>query len=302
LKKTSKKNSKGSIKPAKDSRNNAQNPKEVQQEPVQQEQSVDIEKSENTIEHNTATIFLTGESPLVEQYAEVCASHHYSVKLQWNIPPQKENKFLSPQISIADNILSSACVALELTNIDRDTKRNNLQKLDSILPDTTLILSSSITVSATEQASWISRKHRLIGFAALPSFVEKSLVEVAPTIYSPKETMEIVSRFFTTLGKNIEIVQDRVGLVLPRIICQIINEAAFAITEDIASPQDIDIAMKLGGRFPLGPIEWIEKIGVKQVYAILDALYRDLQEERYRIAPILKQMALTGSWWTKDET
>jgi 3-hydroxybutyryl-CoA dehydrogenase len=127
--------------------------------------------------------------------------------------------------------------------------------------------------------------------------IEKSLVEVAPTIYSPKETLEAVSRFFLSVKKEIEIVQDRVGIVMPRILCQIINEAAFTITEDIAQPQDIDMVMKLGVNFPYGPIEWAEKIGVNQVYAVLKALHDDLQEERYRIAPILKQMSFTGDWW-----
>ena len=86
-------------------------------------------------------------------------------------------------------------------------------------------------------------------------------------------------------------------MVLPRILCQVINEAAFALIEEIATPQDIDKTLKLGARFPLGPIEWAEQIGLKQVYAVLAALQADLQEERYRIAPLLKQMAVTGEWW-----
>lgn len=181
-------------------------------------------------------------------------------------------------------------------------KRKNIEKLDRVLADTAPILSTSITITATEQASWISGKHRLVGIAALPTFIEKPLVEVAPTIYSPKETVEAVSRFFLAIGKNIEIVQDRIGMVLPRILCQVINEAAFAITEDIATPQDIDRALKLGAHFPLGPMEWAEQIGLKQVYAVLMALYADLQEERYRIAPLLKQMTITGEWWKQTST
>jgi len=95
------------------------------------------------------------------------------------------------------------------------------------------------------------------------------------------------------MGKEIELVQDRIGMVLPRMLCRIINEAAFAITEDIASPQDIDTALKLGVNFPSGPFELAEQIGLKQVYAVLTALYNDVQEERYRISPLLKQLAMT---------
>jgi 3-hydroxybutyryl-CoA dehydrogenase len=80
----------------------------------------------------------------------------------------------------------------------------------------------------------------------------------------------------------------------------VINEAAFAITEDIASPKDIDTVLKLGAQFPLGPIEWAERIGIQQVYSVLTALYTDLHEERYRIAPLLKQIAATGVWWSES--
>jgi len=84
---------------------------------------------------------------------------------------------------------------------------------------------------------------------------------------------------------------------LPRILCQIINEAMFAVQQDVAVPKDVDMAMKLGMNFPSGPIEWGEKIGFKQVYAVLDALHADLGEERYRICPLLKDIAVTGKFW-----
>ena len=88
-------------------------------------------------------------------------------------------------------------------------------------------------------------------------------------------------------------------MVFPRIVCQIINEAAFALQEEIASPQDIDLAMKLGANYPLGPIEWADRIGMQQVYAVLSALHRDLGADRYRISPLLRQMALSGTWWKR---
>ena len=125
-------------------------------------------------------------------------------------------------------------------------------------------------------------------------------MEVAPTVHSPKETLEVVRRFFNSVGKEIELVQDRVGMVLPRVLCQIINEAVFALQEDVASPQDIDTAMKLGLNYPLGPIEWADRIGFRHVYAVLAALENDLKEDRYRVAPLLKQMAQAGEWWKQS--
>jgi 3-hydroxybutyryl-CoA dehydrogenase len=265
-------------------------------------QKVEVPSSQGIYNSNKALVYLVGEDPMVEQYAELCIAHGYNVCASWNKPfPEKQN-ILSSGIKISSTVPENTSVAIELTNIDILSKKKNIERLAKALPETAPILSSSITVTATEQSAWIVGKHRLVGIAALPTFIDKSLVEVAPTIYTPMETLEVVSRFFLTIGKEIEIVQDRIGMVLPRILCQVINEAAFAINEDIAAPDDIDKALTLGMHFPRGPIEWAEQIGLDQVYAVLTALHTDLQDERYRIAPILKQMALTGVWWKQLTT
>jgi 3-hydroxybutyryl-CoA dehydrogenase len=240
-----------------------------------------------------ALIFITGESPMVEQYAEVCSAHGYDVSISWNERLKQKPEFHSGSIKITNTIPANTSLAIELTNIDPAAKRKNIERFDAALAETAPILSSSITVTATEQSSWISGKHRLVGIAALPTLIQKSLIEISPTIYSPKETLEVTKHFYQSIGKEIEIVQDRIGMVLPRMLCCIINEAAFAITEDIATPQDIDTALKLGVNFPFGPFAWAEQIGWKQVYAVLTALHTDLQEERYRVAPLLRQMAIT---------
>jgi len=240
-----------------------------------------------------ARIFIIGESPMVEQYAVLCAQHGYDVYISWNQKPTQKPEFKCDGIKITNIIPKNTSLVIELTNIDFLAKKKNLERFDKVLADTAPILSSSITLTATEQSSWILGRHRLVGISALPTLIQKPLVEIAPTIYSPKETLEVAKLFFQSIGKEIEIVQDRIGMVLPRMLCRIINEAAFAITEDIALPQDIDKVLKLGVNFSLGPIEWAEQIGLKQVYAVLKALHTDLQEERYRISPLLKQMAFT---------
>jgi 3-hydroxybutyryl-CoA dehydrogenase len=245
----------------------------------------------------TSQIFILGESPLVEEYAELCGKRGYSVLVALNNPQKNKTRFESKNIKTSMAIAATVSIGLELTNTDRQAKKKNLERLDKALPPTAPILSSSITVSATEQSSWITQKHRLVGIGAFPTFIDKPLVEVAPTVYSPKETLEVVNRFYASLGKEIELIQDRIGMVLPRILCQLINESVFALQEDVAAPRDIDTAMKLGANYPKGPFEWAETIGVRQVYAVLNAIQQDLNEDRYRISPLLKQMAVTGEWW-----
>ncbi|MEK6754786.1 MAG: 3-hydroxyacyl-CoA dehydrogenase family protein [Bacteroidota bacterium] len=242
-------------------------------------------------------VYIVGESPMVEEYAELCGIHGFEVFVEWNEQPAAFPTFTAQTIKRARTIPSEISLALELTNTDLDRKRKNIQNLDRALPPTSAIVSSSVTVTATEQSTWAKYRNRLVGVSALPTLIQKPLVEVAPTVFSPKETIEVIQRFFHSLGKELALVQDRIGLVLPRILCQLINEASFALQEQIATPQDLDTAMKLGTGFPLGPIEWADKIGMKQVYAVLSALQRDLQEDRYRISPLLAQLAQGGTWW-----
>ncbi|MBA3648553.1 MAG: hypothetical protein H0W62_08385 [Chitinophagales bacterium] len=83
-------------------------------------------------------------------------------------------------------------------------------------------------------------------------------------------------------------VEDRVGMVTPRVIMMIINEACFTLQEGTASKEDIDKAMKLGTNYPFGPFEWCDRIGIKQVYETLEAIWNDTHDERYKICPLLK--------------
>ena len=244
-----------------------------------------------------ATVYIIGDAQVAMEYVSLCTSHGYVTVYDWNEPPANAPAFDVKSARRSAQIPRNVSFALELTNIDLHRKRKNLELLDRTLPATTAIASTSLTISATEQSSWVRHKSRLVGCCALPSLGERPLVEIAPTVFSPTETLQVVQRFFHSVGKEIELVQDRVGMVLPRILCQIINEAVFALQEEIAAPQDIDMAMKLGAKYPAGPVEWADRIGMQQVYAVLLALQRDLGEERYRVAPLLRQMAVSATWW-----
>ncbi|MBF8294086.1 MAG: 3-hydroxybutyryl-CoA dehydrogenase [Bacteroidetes bacterium] len=243
------------------------------------------------------TVYIIGDGPIVAEYVSLCSSHGFSTVFDFNTPPETVPSFDSGLVRKSAQIPRDAAFALELTNVDLERKRRNIEMLDRVLPATTAIASSSVTIAATEQASWIKHKYRLVGCCALPTLGQRPLIEIAPTVFSPAGTVQVVQRFFQSLGKEIELVQDRVGMVFPRILCGIINEAAFALQDEIASPRDIDTAMQLGASWPVGPIVMADRIGLEQVYAVLAALHNDLGEDRYRVAPLLKQMAVSGTWW-----
>ncbi len=126
---------------------------------------------------------------------------------------------------------------------------------------------------------------------ALPSLEEATLVELAHWPAATAADGEAAEAYFRSMGKHVEWVGETPGLVLGRIICQVINEAHFAVGEGVATPEDVDTAMRLGFNHPRGPFEWAAAIGPARVVSVLDALRSELGEERYRAAPSLRRAA-----------
>jgi 3-hydroxybutyryl-CoA dehydrogenase len=131
----------------------------------------------------------------------------------------------------------------------------------------------------------------LFGMNGLPSFINRSLFEVSVLNDTNKG---ILNECMEKLNWKYTLVEDRVGMVTPRVIFMIINEACYTLQEGTASMQDIDTSMKLGTNYPFGPFEWSDKVGIKHVYETLEALYKDTKEERYKICPLLKTKYLKG--------
>jgi 3-hydroxybutyryl-CoA dehydrogenase len=133
-----------------------------------------------------------------------------------------------------------------------------------------------------------------VGFHALPPLDGSALVELTRSATTTAVAAERAEAFFAAIGRHVAWVGDAPGLVLGRIVCQLVNEACFAVTEDVGTPEDIDDGMVLGLNHPRGPFAWLEAIGPIHVLAILDALRIELGEERYRAAPMLRRLAIEG--------
>jgi len=133
-----------------------------------------------------------------------------------------------------------------------------------------------------------------VGFHALPPFAQSNLVELCRGLDSTESAADRAEQFFGTLGKHTAWVGDAPGLVLGRIVCQVANEAAFALGEGLGSAADIDSGMTLGLNYPHGILDWADEIGLDHVLAVLDALAQERSEERYRAAPLLRRLVWSG--------
>jgi 3-hydroxybutyryl-CoA dehydrogenase len=130
-----------------------------------------------------------------------------------------------------------------------------------------------------------------VGFHLLPPLDHVKLVELTRLPTTPDETCTELEGFFRALGLEPEWVGDAPGLVLGRIVCQLVNEAAFAIGEGVGSDSDVDAGLKLGLNHPRGPVEWGRRIGLDHVLATVDGLWEELHDPRYRAAPLLRRAA-----------
>ena len=132
------------------------------------------------------------------------------------------------------------------------------------------------------------------GFHALPPLATGGLVELTRTTGTSAHSAERAERFFGSLGLHTAWVGDAPGLVLGRIVCQLVNEAAFAVGEGVGSADDVDAGMVLGLNHPRGPLAWGDEIGLDHVLTVLDALQAERGDPAYRPAPLLRELVLTG--------
>jgi 3-hydroxybutyryl-CoA dehydrogenase len=138
-------------------------------------------------------------------------------------------------------------------------------------------------VSTTQGSSLV-----VFGFNGLPTFVHRPTLEVCLFNKGHDGQLRDICK---QLGTAYEVVDDIAGMITPRIVCMIINEAYCAIEDGTATAGDIDIAMKLGTNYPLGPVEWSKKIGLRNVVDVLDAARRHSGSERYRVCELLREEA-----------
>jgi 3-hydroxybutyryl-CoA dehydrogenase len=175
--------------------------------------------------------------------------------------------------------------------IDAVTGRSPLEAEPTIDDPETLVLALCVDGSLAE----LDTRGGAVGFHALPPLAESQLIEMTRSSETRERDAGRAEQFFRSLGKHVEWVGDAPGLVLGRVVCQLVNEAAFAVSEGVGSPEDVDVAMRAGYNFPRGPLEWADQIEIDHVLSTLDSLYEELKEERYRAAPLLRRMVAEGA-------
>jgi 3-hydroxybutyryl-CoA dehydrogenase len=197
---------------------------------------------------------------------------------------------LSGKAEFTDTLNNETDVIFETTNFPKETKLKNLAAIEEKSNNLIPVFTSSLCIPVSEQSAACKYPARLVGIGLYNTFSKAKRIEIAPSKITDEGILKNAEKFLTDSGINYSIVPDRVGMIFPRIVSMIINEAAQVYSEQVASKEDIDTAMKLGTNYPSGPLEWADRLGVELVYEILSALQRDFGEDRYRPHPVLKEM------------
>ncbi len=195
---------------------------------------------------------------------------------------------------LADAV-AGAELLVDATTWPLERKREVITQLDELAPEVP-IAAIALTASTTEIGSWSLTPERICGFGYLPPLGDAKILEIAPGLRTCDAARQTTERLVAALDREAAVVADGAGLVGPRIVSLIINEAAYALMEGVASAQDIDAGVRLGANYPHGPLEWADQIGIDLVYAIIKAMQDEFGEDRYRPAPLLRKMVLAG--WT----
>lgn len=186
--------------------------------------------------------------------------------------------------------LKDCDLVIEAIAEDMDIKRETFSTLDNICKEDTILATNTSSLSITEIANSTNRPDRVIGMHFFNPVPVMKLVEVIKGIATSDETKDKIMELSKELGKTPVEVEEAPGFVVNRILIPMINEAIGIYAESVASAEDIDEAMKLGANHPMGPLALGDLVGLDVCLAIMDVLYEEFGDSKYRAHPLLRKM------------
>jgi 3-hydroxybutyryl-CoA dehydrogenase len=173
-------------------------------------------------------------------------------------------------------------------------KKTIYQELDSTLKADAILATNTSSLSITEIGAATKRPDKVIGMHFFNPAPVMALIEVIRGIATSDATYKATMELSRSLGKTPVTVNEAPGFVVNRILIPLINEGAFVLSEGTASAEDIDTAMKLGANHPMGPLALGDLVGLDVCQAIMDVLYSETGDPKYRTAPIIRKMVRAG--------
>lgn len=206
-----------------------------------------------------------------------------------------KEEILSRISGTTDMSLAADCdLVVEAAIENMKIKKEIFAELDSICKPETILASNTSSLSITEVANATKREDKVIGMHFFNPAPVMKLVEIIRGMATSQETFDAVKELSVAIGKEPVEVEEAPGFVVNRILIPMINEASFILQEGIASVEDIDTAMKYGANHPMGPLALGDLIGLDVCLAIMDVLYNETGDTKYRSSSILRKYVRAG--------
>lgn len=195
----------------------------------------------------------------------------------------------------------AACeLVIEAASEDEGIKQSIFRALDAACSPATLFASNTSSIPLTRIAAWTQRPAQVIGMHFMNPVPQMPLVEIVRAPHTSDSCWQQSVELAQRLGKTPITVHDAPGFVANRILMPMINEAVFALYEGVADATAIDSIMQLGMRHPLGPLALADLIGLDTCLAIMDVLYREFRDSKYRACPLLARKVAAGELGRKS--
>ncbi len=194
---------------------------------------------------------------------------------------------LKEAVQDADMVIEAIIEIMEI-------KKQVYKDLDIICKKETIFASNTSSLSITEIASVTKRPGQVIGMHFFNPVPVMKLVELIKGFSTTDETLGKAKAFVEKIRKTSIEVKESPGFAVNRILCPMLNEAVFVFAEGIASAKDIDDGMMLGANHPIGPLALLDLVGLDTILFVLEGFHKELGEDKYRPAPLLRKMVRAG--------